>query len=1044
MGAGTPVPGAPIPGRYSPTLQHQNSTKLLINRFETLTTSPPPETPPLRREKSTYRHQYVYDYNRAANSLSTPDDKTFKSHKKEKSPIRLSIRNLLSVLKKGTSGLSKKKSDDKLGSASTVRRGSKEESRESRASNDISANESTAVNPYLNPRKRKKQTGSLLHLTRGSQLSPDTLVAPVWVTCNVTLEANKIVVSSFTQNMDLCIHEIMLTRCSDIRSLSISQLDPEEASQLERMPDGDKVKVFEVLFEGRGREKFAAKSVRERAGWISAIWDAILPAQEARGAFPNDDVPVVVPIADRELEDAYNSNLRPIKSPMPTPMSEVSTLLQDGYFDRSLPPLPPKSPLAPLSIPGNTPKRPPLETNVSSSTAPISPSIYPPTVHNSPVHPQLPHLVIPDQQTPKPPLLDRHSPTDVTVISPSTYPATSRTNSLAGSPVNTLRNSPAPPRLPPLAIPDQQTPKPPSLDRHSSTGRTIISQSTYPATARTSSLAGSPSNSCPNSPSVANLSQLSVVRQRLAQIERNHSELSAKSGTTTPTATRPSTPISPVERFRKSEASRPDANPRTSRSSRREVTKMKAEDPPTPTPQKKRKADVMPLMVDPLELMKLQHASGLAALHAPSKDDVLKISKDLAEVKGVLGGATGYPTVHQMVVGLDQRMQDDQKALWTIQQSLTALDGRITGAASDKQQTSRGNEDLARVLEGIQSQLSAGFPSILGRLTQFEETQEKAQEMNLKNIGASSSNDTDTKNVVDLGPVLEKLEGIRELCATGGSNQAPADSKSPEQLDNILSCIKEESEKRAVMSQQQADSVRYLNELNQWLEAFVNNGTSQIQGLAANVDELCKELGCNAQQPGLPVLPGKEGTPGLVNDIRQLVLGMQARDQNFAALQTAVHGLLEVLSASQMQKGQDTQAIAGLIDRQRHDQETLFRAFTDEIASEIKGERLRFVEAMKEATAINVQIHVEQFKQELSREVMGMTEEVGRLHREKQVVENQISDLFAFYTKQKQTSAPLGPNHVNKTLAPHPQQTQERRSNIPRSNHRPLPYPRQL
>ena len=32
---------------------------------------------------------------------------------------------------------------------------------------------------------------------------------------------------------------------------------------------------------------------------------------------------------------------------------------------------------------------------------------------------------------------------------------------------------------------------------------------------------------------------------------------------------------------------------------------------------------------------------------------------------------------------------------------------------------------------------------------------------------------------------------------------------------------------------------------------------------------------------------------------------------------------------------------------------------------------------------------------------MNMTEEVGRLYREKQVVENQISDLFAFYTKQK-------------------------------------------
>ena len=94
---------------------------------------------------------------------------------------------------------------------------------------------------------------------------------------------------------------------------------------------------------------------------------------------------------------------------------------------------------------------------------------------------------------------------------------------------------------------------------------------------------------------------------------------------------------------------------------------------------------------------------------------------------------------------------------------------------------------------------------------------------------------------------------------------------------------------------------------------------------------------------------------------------------------------------------------------------------SSELSSEIRGERLRFVEAMKEATAINVQgeraytivryfkdthpdhhaVHVEQFKKELNREVMVMTREIERLHREKQAVENQIADLFAFYSKHK-------------------------------------------
>ena len=93
-----------------------------------------------------------------------------------------------------------------------------------------------------------------------------------------------------------------------------------------------------------------------------------------------------------------------------------------------------------------------------------------------------------------------------------------------------------------------------------------------------------------------------------------------------------------------------------------------------------------------------------------------------------------------------------------------------------------------------------------------------------------------------------------------------------------------------------------------------------------------------------------------------------------------------------------------------------------ELSDDIRGERLRFVEAMKEATAINVQskkryiiipsspcaygssaVHVEEFKKELTREVLISTQEVGRLQRERQLLEQQIADLFAFYSKQKQT-----------------------------------------
>jgi hypothetical protein len=260
MGA-TPSPvSRPLLHHYgSSQLYHQNSTKLLINRFEMLGTPPLPETPLLARGKSTRKQQYVYDYKQTTLSLHTPDDK-LKPHKKEKSPIRQSIKNLLLVLKKGTIGLSKK-SDDKLG-VPYVGLQSKEEENSS-SSSEWPTNE---VRETLKSRPSgKKQTGSLLYLS-GEQGSL------AWTTCNVTLEGNKIVLASFTPNMDLYVREIILSTCADIYSLSHVQLNADEAALLHAMADGGKMKIFEILFKGRSKEKFAAKTVRERAGWISAIW----------------------------------------------------------------------------------------------------------------------------------------------------------------------------------------------------------------------------------------------------------------------------------------------------------------------------------------------------------------------------------------------------------------------------------------------------------------------------------------------------------------------------------------------------------------------------------------------------------------------------------------------------------------------------------------------------------------------------------------------------------------------------------------------------
>jgi len=123
----------------------------------------------------------------------------------------------------------------------------------------------------------------------------------------------------------------------------------------------------------------------------------------------------------------------------------------------------------------------------------------------------------------------------------------------------------------------------------------------------------------------------------------------------------------------------------------------------------------------------------------------------------------------------------------------------------------------------------------------------------------------------------------------------------------------------------------------------------------------------------------------------------------------------------------------------------MLRTLGTELSNEIRGERLRFVEAMKEATAINVQIHVEEFKKELTREVLLMTQEVGRLQRERQGLEQQIADLFAFYAKQKQAGGLLPTTRQNVPVQgqARPQVAPSMPGGFPSSagRRRPLPSP---
>jgi len=207
----------------------------------------------------------------------------------------------------------------------------------------------------------------------------------------------------------------------------------------------------------------------------------------------------------------------------------------------------------------------------------------------------------------------------------------------------------------------------------------------------------------------------------------------------------------------------------------------------------------------------------------------------------------------------------------------------------------------------------------------------------------------------------------------------------------------------------------------------VDNGTSNILNVAQGVQRLCDDLLPEAtsseNEDDAPADEAK--AKGIRTEIRSLLSHVESEGDKTSRIHEKLEELLELTKAASEKAPSaasdvgallhlqrlcllqlqlmllDMDTLVGLINRQREDHETLLRNIASELSNDIRGERVRFVEAMKEATAINVQVHVEEFKKELSKEVMTMTCEVGRLQRERQMLEQQIADLFAFFAKQR-------------------------------------------
>ncbi|THH15640.1 hypothetical protein EW146_g4865 [Bondarzewia mesenterica] len=950
-------------------LKRHRSTKELIRQFELLDPTPPVSS--LVRTPSPAVNVKRFQ------GLSPPRPGKVE---KKKSPLRQSLRNLLSVFSKKGKASNKDNSDTFL--------------RPPRPAAPIPQGNISLDDPFLETRLdpvSRKQTkpgsaicisptyalysGSLLHLS-----GPSSSILPVWTSCEVVLHATHLLLTSRTSQGTPSTEVISLLNCADVRSLSLKDLEQDERDLLPAQRKEDTVKVFELLFDDRKGQRFAGPSVKERAGWVSAIWDAILCAQDKSIHERNKAEMKKVLRVNVETSEASSVDIAPTSAHesstvdlATSPSHARSTPISAHGTDRDLPPLPQDSETLFDELTQNwTPRTSRLLSVNSPTSSRLSPAPSPTSRSQSPSIMNLGHMSVVKQR-----LADIQ-----------------RTNS--------------------------------NMSSSSHSGRSSLStRPTTPASSRNSSM----KTSC-----------------RPLGLERPHNDKGESRRSPISSGSDISSPVSSVSHYSGMTTPRP-------KSAFRMRDEMREQDKTLPKTRASGKdisglggvthdhtgpyytaeqtmlqptaMDEISTVLEALDIHSARHHEHTSALedrivavHGNVKDvsEEIRLAKtererDSAQLK----------EMHSMLQDVGRtiacgRPVDNSEGLAHISEKLDTI-------ANDLQQSRNLAADvyeprsislaeaapIAEALDEINSRMRDDFPALLDVLKEMKSHQSSSSTI-LRDVSASAMPDSSPSTEAIPG-MNEKLETL--LTVVKGLDIAQLDKGEASRtgvVEEILTLLKDAQGQRNLQMEQQSDGVRYLNELNTWLEAFVNTGTAQIQQVAAGVQHLCKSVGIanelQDEDEGNNAEAGDQSET-LLGSIRQLVADGKMREQDSANLQRAIDGLIAAMNEdmrknAEMRNAYTTESVIGLIDRQRQDHERMLKSLATELSDDIRGERLRFVEAMKEATAINVQVHVEEFKKELTREVLLMTQEVGRLQRERQTLEQQIADLFAFYARQKQ------------------------------------------
>jgi len=255
----------PISRNNNDDARRRRSTKDLIKRFESMSVENPPKALPALGTRGTPIRTH-----RGEVSLFTPRTQV----EKKTSPLRQSFRNLLSVFKKGKRPGKEKVEPYTYPKETSLsfpdEKSSKIPPRAKNDSDPFAPNSGSLGSRICTSPTYSLHTGPLLHLSQPTSVSSPIL--PVWIPCDAVLHQSHILLTSATTQGIRRTDVVSLRACTDVKSLTSGDIGIEQRALLPTLENSADPKVFELIFDGKEKQRFAAPTVKDRAAWISAIW----------------------------------------------------------------------------------------------------------------------------------------------------------------------------------------------------------------------------------------------------------------------------------------------------------------------------------------------------------------------------------------------------------------------------------------------------------------------------------------------------------------------------------------------------------------------------------------------------------------------------------------------------------------------------------------------------------------------------------------------------------------------------------------------------